>query len=257
MSPLGTQRLLAQPGARFDTELFERRIREYATSRPGEIQVLEAGCGRRWSLDLTGVAFRITGIDVNADAMRMRLTEAGDLDAAIVGDLRMTSLPAGSYDVVFSSFVLEHIAGAEQALDRLIPAIRPGGLLLLRIPDRDSVYGFATRHSPYWLRVQYKRRIKGAKRAGTAGRGPFPPVYDKVVSWRGMTAYCQAHGLEIVDAYSSNFYLHSLGRFAGLADRGLRLIARISGGRLTGEHNNLALVIRAPGGIRPDGCALC
>jgi hypothetical protein len=71
-----------------------------------------------------------------------------------------------------------------------------------------------------------------------------------------MTACCQARGLEI-DAYSSNFYLHSLGMFAGLADRGLRLIARISGGRLTGEHNNLALVIRAPGGMRPDGCAHC
>jgi hypothetical protein len=39
-------------------------------------------------------------------------------------------------------------------LGRLIPAIRPGGLLLLRIPDRDSVYGFATRHSPYWLRFR-------------------------------------------------------------------------------------------------------
>jgi SAM-dependent methyltransferase len=247
MSALGNRKLVAQPGARFDTELFERRIREYATSRPGEIRILEAGCGRRWSLDLTGVGFHVTGIDLNADAMRMRLAEIGDLDSAIVGDLRMTSLPAGSYDVVFSSFVLEHIAGAEQVLDRLIPAIRPGGLLLLRIPDRDSVYGFVTRHSPYWLRVQYKRRIKGAKRAGTAGRGPFPPVYDRVVSWRGMTAYCRERGLEIVDAYSSNFYLHSLGRFAGLADRVLRSVAKCTGGRLTGDHNNLALVIRAPG----------
>jgi 2-polyprenyl-3-methyl-5-hydroxy-6-metoxy-1,4-benzoquinol methylase len=43
--------------------------------------------------------------------MRMRRTETGDLDAAIVGDLRVTILPAGSYDVVFSLFVLEHIAG--------------------------------------------------------------------------------------------------------------------------------------------------
>lgn len=228
MSPLGTRQLQAQPRARFDTELFEHRIREYAASRPGQIRILEAGCGRQWSLDLAGVSFHITGIDLNADAMRMRIAETGDLDTAIVGDLRVTSLPAGSYDIVFSSFVLEHIAGAEQVLDRLIPAIRPGGLLLLRIPDRDSVYGFITRHSPYWLRVQYKRRIKGAKRAGTAGRGPFPPVYDRVVSWRGITAYCRKHNLEIVDAYSSNFYLHSLGRFAGVADRGLRSVARCS-----------------------------
>jgi hypothetical protein len=90
---LRDQRLLAQPGARFDTELFERRIREYAISHPGEIRVLEAGCGWRWSLDLSGVAFRITGIDVSADAMRMRRTETGDLEAAIVGDLRVDQPP--------------------------------------------------------------------------------------------------------------------------------------------------------------------
>ena len=110
-------------------------------------------------------------------------------------------------------------------LDRLVPAIRPGGLLLLRIPDRDSVYGFVTRHSPHWLRVQYKRRILGAKQAGKPGYGPFPPVYDRIVSWRGMTGYYVSRGLEIVDAYSSNFYLRSLGRFAGIADRGLRSAA--------------------------------
>ncbi len=250
MSDLGTQQLQAQPRALFDTELFERRIREYAASHSGTIRILEAGCGRRWNLDITGVSFHVTGIDLNADAIRMRLAELGDLNAAIIGDLRATSLPPRFYDVVFSSFVLEHIAGAEQVLDRLIPAIRPGGLMLLRIPDRDSVYGFVTRHAPYWLRVQYKRRIKGAKQAGTAGRGPFPPVYDRVVSWRGMTAYCREHGLEILDAYSSNFYLDSLGRLAGLADRGLRSIARCSRGRLAADHNNIALVIRAPGDSR-------
>jgi hypothetical protein len=118
-------------------------------------------------------------------------------------------MPA-SYDVVFSSFVLEHVEGAEDMLDRLVPAIRPGGLLLLlHIPDRDSVYGFVIRHSPHWLRVQYKRRILGAKQAGTPGCEPFPPVYDRIVSWRGITGYCDSRGLEIVDAYSSNFYLHS------------------------------------------------
>ena len=31
--------------------------------------------------------------------MRMRRTETGDLDAAIVGDLRVTSLPAGFCDL--------------------------------------------------------------------------------------------------------------------------------------------------------------
>jgi 2-polyprenyl-3-methyl-5-hydroxy-6-metoxy-1,4-benzoquinol methylase len=155
MSALKAQRLRPQPTALFDTELFEHRIAEYAASRPGVVRILEAGCGRRWNLDLAGVDFHVTGIDLSAESMRTRLEEAGDLDEAIVGDLRAVSLTPRSYDVVFSSFVLEHVEGAEAVLDRLVPAIRPGGLLLLRIPDRDSVYGFVTRHSPHWLRVQY------------------------------------------------------------------------------------------------------
>lgn len=245
MSSLEMRRPRAQPTAKFDSALFERRIREYAESHPGTLRILEAGCGRRWSLDLGGVDFRLIGVDLNVDAMRMR-AEVGDLDEVIVGDLRTVSLRPRSFDVVFCSFVLEHVAGAEQVLDRLVLTVRPGGLLLLRIPDRDSVYGFAVRHSPHWLSVQYKRRIQGAKLAGTPGRGPFPPVYDRVVSWRGMMTYCQSRGLEIVDACSSNYYLAAFGRFAGIAEGALQLVATLSLGRLTADYNNLALVIRKP-----------
>jgi SAM-dependent methyltransferase len=222
--------------------LFDSRIREYAQSAPKPVRILEAGCGRRWILNLAGVDFHLTGVDLNADAIHAR----ADLDEAIMGDLRTAALPASSYDIAFCSFVLEHVAGAEQVLDTMIAALRPGGLLLLRIPDRDSVFGFTARHSPHWLHVQYLRRIRGAKRAGMPGWGPFPCVYDKVVSWRGITAYCAAHDLQITDACSSNYYLTVLGRFTKPADRALRLIAAVSAGRLTADHSNLAFVIRKP-----------
>jgi SAM-dependent methyltransferase len=242
MSLTQTRAPQPQPKATSDSELFEHHIRKYAESHPGSLRILEAGCGRRWSLDLTGVDFRLTGVDLNADAIRMR----ADLDETIIGDLRTVALPSGSYDVAFSTFVLEHVAGAEQVLDSMIAAIRPGGLLLVRIPDRDSVFGFITRHSPHWLHVQYMRRIRGGKLAGTPGRGPFPSVYDEVVSWQGMTSYCASRGLQIIDAYSSNFYLDAFGRFAGITDRALRAVAALSLGRLTADYNNLALVVRQP-----------
>jgi SAM-dependent methyltransferase len=227
-----------------DSALFERRIRDYARSSPGPLRILEAGCGRRWTLDLAGVSFQLSGVDLNTDAIYSRT----DLAEAIVGDLRTVPLPAENYDIVYSSFVLEHVAGAEEVLDAMVTALRPGGLLLLRIPDRDSVYGFAARHSPHWLHVQYMRRIRGAKLAGTPGRGPFRCVYDQVVSWRGINAYCAAHGLQITDACSSNFYLGAFGRLLKPVDRALRLIAALSAGRLTADHSNLAFVIRKPEG---------
>jgi SAM-dependent methyltransferase len=238
--------LLTQPTGRFDLEVFEARIREYARAHPGVLRILEAGCGRRWPLDLAGVDFRLTGVDLNSDSMRMRIEEQGDLDEAIVGDLREVPLSPDSYDVIYCSFVLEHVAGAEQVLDRLLAALKPGGMLLLRVPDGDSVYGFLAKTSPYWLHVQYKRRIQRKKRAGTPGHGPFPTVYDPVISWKGMTVYFAHKGVEITDAYSSNFHLDHFRGLAQIADRGLRWVAQASRGRLTADHNNLALVIRKP-----------
>lgn len=246
MPALAQPKLQRQPTPRFDTELFECRIREYHQRCPRKLRILEAGCGRRWNLDLSGIDVHLTGIDIDADSVQLRMGEAGDLDDAIVGDLREVALPPGSFDITFSSFVLEHVAGAEQLLDRLVAAVRPGGLVLLRIPDRDSVFGFLTRHTPHWVHVQYWRRIRGIEQAGRPGFGPFPVVYDGVVSWRGMTAYCKLNGLEIIDAYSSNFHLRSWGGRAAMVDYGLRSMALLSFGRLTADHNNLAFVIRKP-----------
>lgn len=69
--------------------------------------ILEAGCGRKWNIALADVPFRLTGIDLDADALAYRTNVVGDLDEAIVGDLREVELTQHRYDVVFSAFVLE------------------------------------------------------------------------------------------------------------------------------------------------------
>jgi SAM-dependent methyltransferase len=241
-----TLKLLTQPTASFDLEIFETRIREYAATQSGALRILEAGCGRRWYLNLEGIDFHLAGVDLNSEALRIRIEQVGDLDEAIVGDLREVTLEPELYDVIYCSFVLEHVTGAEQVLDRLLAALKPGGMLLLRVPDGDSVYGFLARRSPFWLHVQYKRRILRNKLAGKPGHGPFPTVYDSVVSWKGITAYCARHGVEVADAYSSNFHLDLFRGAATIADRGMQLVSKASRGRLTADHSNLSLVIRKP-----------
>jgi len=225
-----------------DSELFEQRTKAYAAEHDQTIRILEAGCGRRWSLDLTGVRFSLTGVDINPDCMKAR----SDLDCQIVGDLRSVELDPGYYDVAFSSFVLEHIDGAEEVLKRLIAALKPGGFLLLRIPDRDSAYGFMARHSPHRLHVLFKRYIQGNRNAGKPGHGPFPVAYDPVVSWHGIVDFCNLHGLEITDALSSDFYVRSLGAYSMPARLALRLVALLSMGRFTDAYINMAIVVRKP-----------
>jgi SAM-dependent methyltransferase len=235
--------LVPQSPGRTDTDVFDSYVRDYAQGR--RIRILEAGCGRRWELSLEGVDFELVGVDLNAESLRLRMEKLGDLDTAIVGDLRTVELEPASFDVVFCSFLLEHIEGAEKVLDRMFAALKPGGLLLLRVPDRDGVYGWVARHTPHRMHIWYKRYVRKAKRAGTPGHGPFPVVYDKIISWRALQSYSAAHGYTILEAMSSNDHMDFFSeRFRPLFERSLKTLAALSFGRLSADHANLSLVIR-------------
>ncbi len=212
------------------------------------LRILEAGCGRRWQLDLGGIPIHLTGIDLDGDAVRLRVERHDDLDVAVVADLRTVDLPDASFDVVFSSFVLEHVAGAAELLDRFVSWLRPGGLLLLRLPDRDSVYGFVARHTPHRLHVAFRRHVIGMPAAGTAGHGPYPVVYDRVVSRRGMHAYARRNDLRILHEHGSAVYLERSGRYRPFVAATTRLVGAVSAGRLASDHNNLLYVLAKPGG---------
>jgi len=239
--------LIPAPRRGFVQQVFERRIRELAAER-GKLKIVEAGCGREWSLSLEGVDYHLTGIDADAEALRARCETVGDLDEWHVGDLRTLSLEPAAYDVIYCAFVLEHISGARQVMDRFVEAVRPGGLIIIRIPDRDSVWGLVTRLLPFRMHVFYRRWFAGDKMAGKPGHAPYPTAYDRIVSYRGMTAYCAEHGLEVLDAYSSNFYLQDIGKLRYLVAPLTRLISALSFGRVTARHNNLNFVIRKPVG---------
>jgi SAM-dependent methyltransferase len=237
------EQLMLQPGRGFDRGIFEHRIRELAAER-GKLEILDAGCGRRWRLSLEGVDYRLTGIDVDEEALRARREQVGDLNEWIVSDLHTAELGEQSYDVIYCSYVLEHVAGARRVLDRFSEALRPGGLLILRIPDRDSVYGFLTRITPFWVHVKYRRWMTGHKTAGKPGHEPYPTVYDHVVSRAGIASYGHGSGFETLDEYGSDFYLRDIGRWRLLIGPLVKVVGTLSFGRLTARHNNLSIVLR-------------
>jgi trans-aconitate methyltransferase len=52
----------------------------------------------------------------------------------------LSAQPAGSVDVLLSSSVLEYLPDLEGEVGRLVRLLRPGGRLILSIPNRDSIY---------------------------------------------------------------------------------------------------------------------
>jgi SAM-dependent methyltransferase len=129
---------------RENIELMEGWLKR--KGRGHALRILEAGCGNHWPLDLGGVEYALVGVDVDARALEIRKRSARPGDEIRYGDLRNRDLfGAAHFDAIYNSFVLEHVDGAERVLENFAHWLAPGGLLILRIPDRDSVFGFVAR----------------------------------------------------------------------------------------------------------------
>jgi SAM-dependent methyltransferase len=223
-------------------ELMEGWLKRKGRGRA--LRILEAGCGNHWPLNLDGIQYALVGVDVDARALEIRKASARPGDEIRYGDLRNRELfGAAQFDAIYNSFVLEHVAGAEHVLENFAYWLAPGGLLILRIPDRDSVFGFVARTTPFWCHVFYKKYAKGNRNAGKPGFDPYPTVYDRIVSRQGIHDFCRARGLVIRDEAGYADYLPR-GRIFGPLSRVLvRTISVLSLGRLDGRYNNLTLVI--------------
>jgi 2-polyprenyl-3-methyl-5-hydroxy-6-metoxy-1,4-benzoquinol methylase len=104
---------------------------------PGH-RVLDVGCGKGSFLHRakTQRSAVVSGIELNqsgADSARKRGVEVGD-------DLLQAHASArpGFYDVVTAFQVLEHVVDPRQFVDDCLQALKPGGTLILGVPNNDG-----------------------------------------------------------------------------------------------------------------------
>lgn len=141
--------------------------RSFATG--AKLDVLEAGCGSATWLQFPPGS-RLTGIDISSQQLERNTR----LDVRIQGDLQTYQFEAGSFDVVVCWDVIEHLDEPAAALDRLVHALRPNGLLVLGFPNRASLKGLLTRALPHKAHVWIYRWFFGMHDAGRDDKGPFP-----------------------------------------------------------------------------------
>jgi SAM-dependent methyltransferase len=206
------------------------------------LTIIEAGCGRAWPKEIANPTFTLIGVDLDQKAADARK----DLSRLIVGDIRTVDLPNEAADVVYSAYVLEHVQGAERALRNFVNWLKPGGVMIILVPDRDSVYGFITRMTPHWVHIAYWRYLGGFKNAGRPGYGPYPTVHEPIISVDGIRRFCDAHDCLIEEVVATSNYLDR-GTALPLRRAVARTLSALSFGRLHWRHNNLCLVIRKAG----------
>ena len=233
------------PGTRATTDrFFAEPVRDYVLATPRRPpSVLQAGCLAPLrelgigELAEDGHDVMVSVVDVDDPTAREVLDQTSDAyDGVITGDLRTVPLPPRGFDIVYCGHLLERVPHVELVLDRLVGALRPGGLLLIRVTDRDSSWAFLDRTLPSAMRRAIWRRL----RPGVPG--PFPAVYEKEATGRGIASYALLRGLVIAQRKED----HTLGRLPASLRLASAAITWASRGRLAGDHDALLYVIRKP-----------
>jgi ubiquinone/menaquinone biosynthesis C-methylase UbiE len=220
----------------------EHAIRKEAV-KGEKLKILEAGCGNLWFADLAGIDYHLVGVDSDRQALDIRLKQKKDLHEAIHGDLYEVPIEAGSFDVIYNSFVLEHVDHPEALLDRFKTWLKPGGLLILKIPDRKSVKGFLTAHTPHAIHVAYYRYYRGNPNAGKPGYMPYPTPFKRTVSRNGIHEWAEVSGMNVQD---------ERGRWTTVDDSSflfqtiLKTVSVVTFGALTSRYSDVSFLIRKP-----------
>jgi SAM-dependent methyltransferase len=235
----------AQPGtARF----FAEPLRDYVLAEPGRsICLLQAGCLAPLrelgigELAETGHDIGVSVVDADHPIARIVLDQVKDAyDDVIVGDMRTVPLAPRAYDVVYCGHLLERVPHTELVLDRLVSALRPGGLLLLRFADADSARSALDRWLPGAIRQAIWRRLHPGV------PGPFPAIYEPSVTERGIASYALLRGLVIAQRSAERTLPASPRRLSSSMRLMCAAIARLSRDRYDNGHDELLYVIRKP-----------
>jgi SAM-dependent methyltransferase len=194
------------------------KLRECARARPG--RAIEVGFG--------------TGVYLPALAESYREVVATDLDEAhlahaqpiatrypnlqvVTDDITASRLPAGGFDLVLCSEVIEHIADTRRVIAGLRRLLAPQGMLILSTPQRYSLMELTCKVAFLPGVIEMVRRIYG--------EAVFETGHINLLTARAVTQALESAGLQIRERFKSGLYIPLLAEF-GRAP-GLRLVQRL------------------------------
>jgi SAM-dependent methyltransferase len=143
----------------------------------GEGRLLDYGCGSGWYLQrLREQGWQVTGMDFSAYAAR-KVSERYGIPVH-VGTLPHPDVKDATFDVITMGCVLEHVHAPHALVGAAVRALRPGGLLVIAVPNLDS-WGFRTFGRNWWP-LELPRHLLHFT----------PPTLRRLV---------EAHGLEVCE----------------------------------------------------------
>lgn len=120
----------------------ERRVRQIESAMTGSgdgprPRLLDIGCANGVFLKLAARRFEVLGVDVSPEAVEHARERLGL--PALCGDFERLDLPASGFDVITLWDVLASLRDPAASLRRIATLLKPGGRLIMTLPDIDSL----------------------------------------------------------------------------------------------------------------------
>lgn len=109
-------------------------VRSLLDARPGH-RLLEVGCGGGHVLQMFPEC-HLTGVDVSGEMLARARRNLKDLPVELhKGEISRLKLPAGGYDRIICTEVLEHVVDPDELLAGMLRLLAPGGRIVVTIPN--------------------------------------------------------------------------------------------------------------------------
>lgn len=155
------------------------------------LTVVELGCGQQSNFVFEG-AVRVIGVDVDEPALA-RNTTVTDPVLLSANDLELA--PA-SVDAISSIFTLEHVQEPDIVFGTLARALRPGGVLVIAVPQVRSPKALLTKFTPHAFHKWFYHHVLG--RSPDIHGTPFETVLDPALAPERLRRLASALGLEVI-----------------------------------------------------------
>ena len=203
-----------------------RKLVEDATRGTERVLDIGPGTGETFCHSLKGKVGEFIGLDPHP-----AVEENDDLDRGIVGSIVEIPFPEEHFDVVVSSFALEHIEQPRAGLRELHRVLRPGGRFVFRTPNVWHYVGLISRLTPQWFHNLFAHRARGLP---PEHEEPHPTYYC-FNSLSRIRTICEEVGFDVellqgVEAEPSYMRFNSLAFLLGLGyERFVNSSERFSG----------------------------